>query len=45
MITYIRGLFLAFEKISNLLSINTYKQKDDQSLPEFLPKPGIKGNA
>ena len=45
MITYICGYFLAFEKISNLLSINTFKQKDDQSLPEFLPKPGIKGNA
>ena len=45
MSTYICGFFLAFEKISNLLSINTFQLKDYQSLPEFLPKPGIKGNA
>ncbi len=39
------GLFVAFEQFSNLFSINLSKQKDDQSLPEFLPKPGINGNA
>ena len=44
-ITYICKFFLAFENIGNLLSINPFKQKGDQSLPEFLPKPGIKGKA
>ena len=37
--------FFSFRKNSNLLSINTFQQKVNQSLPEFLPKPGIKGNA
>ena len=44
MITSMCGFFLAFEKISNLFK-QSFKQKDDQSFPEFLPKPGIKGNA
>ncbi len=45
MITNDCGSFLGFENISNLLSIKPFKQKDNQSLPEFLPKPGIKGKA
>ncbi len=34
-----------FKKFINVLSVDFFWTKNNQSLPEFLPKPGIKGNA